>query len=38
MAEGYFFHLYFGNSESDSEFEVFDPENSFIIMLSLVTI
>ena len=27
MVEGNFFDLYFGNSDSDSEFEEFDSEN-----------
>ena len=38
MAEGNFFDLYFSSSDSNGEFEEFESENSFIIMLSLVTI
>ena len=36
MAEGNFFQLYLGNSDSNAQFERFGPEN--IMMLSLVTI
>ena len=38
MTESHFFDLYFGNSDSDGEFEEFDSENSSIMMWSLVTI
>ena len=38
MAKGNFFNLYFSNSDSEGELEGFDPENSSLMMLILVTI